>query len=188
MFTGAILRSAKATTLFEGRVPAVVLDLSKDFRRLTKAHDKSEATGMIREGIQRYYDSLLWSLEKDEWNLKMTESEKREFVDAFYTRLSENTVAPVEAPAGKEFKVKNTIDCDLCNEQVSVSYNACRRSKRNIDAFNTISEENWLDLDEVIDAQGINLLDDLSEGEKREIIDQCWDDAEELIEISMRKQ
>lgn len=187
MFTGAILRSTKVDTLFEGRVPAVVLDLTKDFRRLAKDHSKSEATGMIREGIQRYYDSLLWSLEKEEWNLKMTESEKREFVDAFYIRLSES-VAPEQAPPGKEFKVKNTIDCDLCNEQVTVSYNACRRSKRNIDVFNTVSEENWLDLDEVIDAQGINLLDDLSEGEKREIIDQCWDDAEELIEMSSRKQ
>lgn len=185
MYTGDILRSARTDTLFEGRIPAVVLDLSRDFRKLTQTNTKTNTKKLFRENIQRYFDSLLWSLEKDEWNHKMTDSDKDKFVDVFYDKLCESADAKEAQHSGKEFKVKNTIECDLCNEQVTVSYNAYRRSKRNVDMFNTVDEASWLDLSEVI-SDGINILDDLSETEKRQLIDQCWDDAEELIDISNR--
>lgn len=187
MYISNILRSAcVAESLFEGRVPAVVLDLSKEMRRSIRNQPTKHAKQLIRENVQRYFDSLLWSVEKEEWNGRMTESDKREFVDKFYQELSESHEQQ-PSPETREYKVKNSIDCMLCNEQVYVSYHACKRNKYNIDVFHTVNEEHWLDLAEVIDATGINIVDELTEQEKREIVDQCWDDAEELIEIAKRR-
>lgn len=187
MYTSNILRSASvAESIFEGRVPAVVLDLSKDMRRSIRNHSTPQAKQLIRESVQRYFDSLLWSVEKEEWNGRMTESDKLLFVDKFYQELSESREHQ-QAPETREYKVKNTIDYMLCNEQVYVSYSASKRNKYNIDVFHTVNEEHWLDLTEVIDVTGINIIDDLTEQEKREIIDQCWDDADELIDVAKRR-
>lgn len=187
MYTSNILRSAcVAESIFEGRVPAVILDLSKDMRRSIRNQPTQQAKKLIRENVQRYFDSLLWSVEKDEWNGRMTESDKCLFVDKFYSELTE-THEQRQAPETREYKVKNSIDCILCNEQVYVSYCASKRNKYNIDVFHTVNDEQRLDLTEVIDATGINIVDELTEQEKREIVDQCWDDAEELIEVAKRR-
>lgn len=186
MYTGNILRSAQIDTIFEGRVPAVVLDLSKEFHKLVRDQPQLKSKAVMRESMQRYFDGLLWSQEKEEWNLRMDESEKTTFVDIFYNKLMESDVHDF-TPTAKEFKVKNTIECDMFNEQLAVTYNAYRRTKQNVNLFTTVTEDSWLDLDEVIDAQGINIVDELDENEKREIIDMCWTDADELIQLNQRK-
>jgi hypothetical protein len=187
MYISDILRSATAETFFEGRVPAVVLDLTKDIRKLSEQSNGGKLTNdSIRSKVDAYFDRLLWSREKDEWINEMSESQRNHFIECFRSRLVESYTEPVPKRV-KEFKVKNVIECDLGGEQVWVSYNACRRDKVNINQFNTISEDNWLDMSEVIDSTGINILDSLSEGERRELVDQCWDDAEELIDFEVAR-